>query len=260
MTYIGRAHAARPGAHPAGVEIAGTKGTRGTGENVSTYLLIGRRARVPRTPQIDDRWDACNKALHRECTPWIPFRELSEQALATTYRELRIDADPEDTVADSAGLLASMATWPLWPDVSADSLLGLPPERLGLLTNIDTAVLEMTAVMLLSIFDPPCVMTSETVQAYKQSADFYHRAGASIGHLAAWPHRRGTFEAHFNPGSPAFGWLVPATHVDNLGRGHPLLPAQSASSAPPSNRPSQRCDLRDRVNRAHQHDFSVQVA
>ncbi|MDQ6739609.1 MAG: hypothetical protein M3021_04370 [Actinomycetota bacterium] len=209
MTYIGRAHAARPGAHPAGVEIAGAKGTRGTGENGSTYLLIGRRARVPRTPQIDDRWDACNKALHSECTPWIPFRELSEQALATTYRELRIDADPEDTVADSAGLLASMATWPLWPDVSAD---------------------------------------------------FYHRAGASIGHLATWPHRRGTFEAHFNPGSPAFGWLVPATDVDTLGPRPPFAAAQSASSAPPSNRPPQRCDLRDRVNRAHQHDFSVQVA
>ncbi|MCY0904021.1 hypothetical protein [Arthrobacter sp. H14-L1] len=81
---------------------------------------------MPRTPQIDDRWDACNNAPYRECAPWIPLRELSEQAPASTYRELRIDADPDDTVSDSTDVLARMATWRRGR-MCRNSLLGLPP-------------------------------------------------------------------------------------------------------------------------------------
>lgn len=62
-----------------------------------------------------------------------------------------------------------MASWPDVPKFPPRTA----PERRGLLTSIDTAALEMTAVMLLGIFDPHRVMTPEIVQAYKQSADSY---------------------------------------------------------------------------------------
>ena len=35
--------------------------------------------------EVYDRWDAANKALQRDCTTWVPFAELSAQALAATY-------------------------------------------------------------------------------------------------------------------------------------------------------------------------------
>ncbi|MDP9466873.1 MAG: haloacid dehalogenase, partial [Actinomycetota bacterium] len=48
--------------------------------------------------EVYDRWDATNKALQRDCLTWVPFAELSRQALAATYVELGVPGSPEDDV------------------------------------------------------------------------------------------------------------------------------------------------------------------
>ena len=134
--------------------------------------------------QVYDRWDAANKKLHGQVPRWRPFVELAEEALTAVYAELAVHGDP---AADCAGLLESMAQWPLWPDVT-DAALSKIGTRLGLLSNIDDYLLAGTAPLRLGCFDPDLVLTSQRLRAYKPSPTFYRAAVQRVGplvHIAA---------------------------------------------------------------------------
>lgn len=145
---------------------------------------LGRDWAVPPDAVATD-WDARTKELHRLGGPWRPHATLAAEALTETYRELWLAGDPD---ADCRGLLASMADWPLWPDVAALDPGAWSGLRVGLLSNTDDALLRPTAAARLPVVDADLVVTSETVRAYKPAAAFYHRARARIGphvHVAA---------------------------------------------------------------------------
>lgn len=145
------------------------------------FAGLGNARSWPCTPgAVYDRWDAHNKLLQLRCTRWRSFAELAEEALSTTYRDMNLTGSARQ---DSARLLAGMSTWPLWPDVSAEALSRVNGGRLGLLTNIDDGLLEPTAVMRLGVFDPQYVITSQSVRAYKPSAEFYRRGVERMGPL-----------------------------------------------------------------------------
>jgi 2-haloacid dehalogenase len=152
----------------------------------ATQFLAGLRRDWPVAPEaVATAWDTRTKELHRLGGAWRPHAALAAHALTATYQELGLVGDP---AADCQGLLASMAQWPLWPDVAAldpDSWTGL---RVGLLSNTDDALLRPTAAARLPMVETDLVVTSETLQAYKPATVFYRRARERIGpyvHVAA---------------------------------------------------------------------------
>jgi 2-haloacid dehalogenase len=131
--------------------------------------------------ELYDTWDAANKENHRAVERWVPFGDLSVLAMRAALKKLGLPGDNADSM--SSDLLDSMADWPLWPDVSAESLGELPASGLGLLSNIDDELLAGTAAMRLGVFDPDLVVTSQRAQAYKPAPGLYHRAAELLGHF-----------------------------------------------------------------------------
>jgi 2-haloacid dehalogenase len=133
--------------------------------------------------QLYDRWDAANKASQRDLTEWVPFAEHSRRALAATYADLHLDGDAD---ADSAVLLGSVGTWPLWPDVAAGLAALAERHRVGVLSNVDDVVFARTRVAPLVADD--AVLTSERLRAYKPGPGIYRkaleRAGGRLVHVA----------------------------------------------------------------------------
>jgi 2-haloacid dehalogenase len=129
--------------------------------------------------ELYDRWDALNKERHRATVHWVPFAELSALALESAFAEFALPWD--DAPELSSALLESMVDWPLWPDVSASSLEALGATGLGLLSNIDDALLAGTAAVRLGVFDPDFIITSQRARAYKPSPALYGYATELLG-------------------------------------------------------------------------------
>jgi 2-haloacid dehalogenase len=130
-------------------------------------------------PELYDRWDADNKESHHVVNGWLPFAELSALAMRATLSKLGLPDDNADSI--SSDLLDSMTDWPLWPDVSAESLGGIPASGLGLLSNIDDVLLAGTAAIRLGLFDHDLVVTSQRARAYKPAPALYQRAAELLG-------------------------------------------------------------------------------
>lgn len=167
--------------------------------------------------QLYAAWDRRHKQLQAGCRVWVPFAELARQALA-------------DIVGDGApieALWASLPSWPLWPDV-ADTIPRLAQRyRVGVLSNVDDALLARTQVAALPV-DPGLILTSERLRLYKPSTAFYRAAADTLSepftHVAASARDvRGALEAgidtirivrpghHLDPDGPR-----PAREINNL--------------------------------------------
>lgn len=138
--------------------------------------------------RLYDLWDTHNKASQAELETWIPFAEHCRRALAATYLELRRAADADD---DAVRLLASVADWPLWPDVTEQLTALARGHRIGILSNVDDAVFARTRVADLvddGVIAQDAVLTSERLRAYKPHPEIYRRAlqaaGGDLLHIA----------------------------------------------------------------------------
>ncbi|WP_426517444.1 hypothetical protein ACPPVQ_00310 [Diaminobutyricibacter sp. McL0618] len=170
--------------------------------------------------ELFDQWDRLNKELHRTERAWSSFTELSRRALGSVYSEAGLPA--RDAGRDSDALLESMADWPLWPDVSVSTLSAVGVNRLGLLSNIDDALLKQTAAQRLGVFDQHLIVTSERMRAYKPNRSLYERAGELLGdytHIASSARDvRGALSA----GIPCIRLARAGHHIDPEGPTPPL--------------------------------------
>jgi 2-haloacid dehalogenase len=137
--------------------------------------------------RLYEEWDRRNKASQRDEPEWISFAEHCSRALAGTYDDLGLDGDAQE---DAAGLLRSVGSWPLWPDV-AEGLPALAARyRVGILSNVDDDVFARTAVagLVAAVADDDAVLTSERLRAYKPGPEIYRRAreraGGELIHVA----------------------------------------------------------------------------
>lgn len=145
----------------------------------ATAFLAGLTSSWPVDPaEVALVWDARTKHLHRTTRAWQSHAELAARALTATYTALGVRRNARD---DAAGLLGSMADWPLWPDVAALDPAAWDGLRVGLLTNCDDDLLAGTRARALRWVDPALVVTSEALRAYKPAADFYTRARRRTG-------------------------------------------------------------------------------
>ncbi|ANY09891.1 haloacid dehalogenase [Pseudonocardia sp. HH130630-07] len=139
--------------------------------------------------QLYDEWDRHNKAAQKNVdtrTGWTSFRTLSRDALATAYTALGLAADPE---ADIDRVQRSVAEWPLWPDIPDGIRAVAEHARVGILSNVDDALVTTTRAH--RLVDPGLVLTSQRLGAYKPDAALYRRARDLLGegfvHVAASP-------------------------------------------------------------------------
>jgi 2-haloacid dehalogenase len=135
--------------------------------------------------ELYDRWDGHNKAAQRTARPPVTFRDLSGSSLARAYEELGLQADVD---ADLTALQASVADWPLWPDVAAGVAAVATRHRVGILSNVDDDLARTTRAH--ALVDPTLVLTSQQLGAYKPSPELYVAAAAAVAperlvHVAA---------------------------------------------------------------------------
>ncbi len=145
--------------------------------------LAAERGWAATGEQLYDAWDARNKASQRNTEEWLSFAEHSRRALADAYADLDV---PGDATADTATLLASVGSWPLWPDTRAGLAAIARVFPVGVLSNVDDALFARTAVAALVPDD--AVLTSERLRAYKPAPAIYRRAleraGGRLVHVA----------------------------------------------------------------------------
>ncbi|MBK5248451.1 MAG: HAD-IA family hydrolase [Actinomycetales bacterium] len=145
--------------------------------------------------QVYDTWDRLNKAAQAATTTWVPYAELAEQALDRAYGKLGLDGD---VATDVAVLLESQAQWPLWPDAAAGLRRISAGRRVGILSNVDDALVARTRAA--AHFAPELVLTSERLGVYKPDPRIYERArdacGGELVHVATSARDvRGSLEA-----------------------------------------------------------------
>jgi 2-haloacid dehalogenase/putative hydrolase of the HAD superfamily len=146
------------------------------GGSAAFDTLARDRGWAVRGEELYDGWDARNKAAQRDCAGWVPWREPAVTALATTYADRELSADP---AADVEVLVASMPAWPTWPDVANGLPRLAPAYRVGLLSNVDDDLFERTAAA--PLVDPEVVLTSQRLRAYKPHSAIYRRARSAVG-------------------------------------------------------------------------------
>lgn len=122
-------------------------------------------------------WDARHKALQAACTGWVPFTELGRQALADVVSDAGLSGDVD---AAAARLWDCVGDWPLWPDAEEGVARLSEQHRVGVLSNVDDALLARTRVATLRL-DPELLLTSERLRAYKPDPAIYHAARAAAG-------------------------------------------------------------------------------
>lgn len=128
--------------------------------------------------QIFDTWDALNKTAQRDCLEWVPYVDLAASALARCYDQLGIVGRPTH---DFSVVLESMPDWPLWPDVPAVLPQLAMRYRIGVLSNVDSAVFVRTRAA--PFFAAEHVFTSERLGVYKPNPAIYDRAQQSCSTL-----------------------------------------------------------------------------
>ena len=133
-----------------------------------------------------DAWDARNKALQREARAPQTFAEVSREALRIAYADLGL-ADG-DAAEDLARLHATIADWPLWPDIASGVRVVAGIARVGLLSNVDDHLARRTRAA--ALVDPALMLTSERLGAYKPDPAIYRGAVETVApeplvHVAA---------------------------------------------------------------------------
>ena len=118
-------------------------------------------------------------------------------------------------------LWASLADWPLWPDVDHGVRELARSHRVGLLSNIDDALLARTRLASLP-FAPDLVITSQRVRQYKPNPGLYHAAHRIAAPLSCTsPPPPATSAAPCRPMSTPSASSGPATTSTPPGRDPP---------------------------------------
>jgi 2-haloacid dehalogenase len=145
--------------------------------------LADQRDWPVRGDDVYDDWDVRNKRAQTHARPGVSFAELAERALVASYEHLVLSGDAP---ADCIELLASVADWPLWPDVAPTLETLADRYRLGILSNIDDNILVSTKLW--PLIGPVNALTSQRLGCYKPDPNIYIIARDKFGvrlHIAA---------------------------------------------------------------------------
>ena len=147
-----------------------------TGGSAALSALAGTHGWPVTGAALYETWDQLNKASQANNRTWVPFAEHSRKAMANTYATYDLDGDP---VTDTERLLHSVTAWPLWPDVTHGLASLTGRHRVGVLSNVDDDIFQVTGVA--PLIRPENVLTSQRLGCYKPSPEIYRRAAEAAG-------------------------------------------------------------------------------
>ena len=181
--------------------------------------IAGRQRWALRGEALYQAWDREHKRLQRKCVRWEPFAALGRRALVQVLDEHRLRGDVDAAMTE---LWASLGDWPLWPDVARGVRELARAHRVGLLSNIDDALLARTRLASLP-FAPDLVITSQRVRQYKPNPGLYHAAHTIAGpsFVRTSPPPPATSAAPWRPVSTPSTSSDPATTSTPPGRDPP---------------------------------------
>lgn len=153
-------------------------------------------------------------AAHAEIEPRVQaegFRSYAEVLRETAFR-----AGPRlgwpISRERAAFLAASLGSWPPFPDTNpALERLAAAGYRLGILSNVDDALLAATRRTLVAAFEP--IVTAEQVRSYKPAPGHFLEARRWIGG-ASWLHAA---QSWFHDVEPAAALGIPVAWVNRKG-------------------------------------------
>lgn len=143
-----------------------------TGGALTFDAIAARRGWSWSGAEIYDAWDSRNKRLQAVSRPSDTFHDIAGHALGAAYSAL--GAAPDHVDADLSALEASMAEWPLWPDVAGELPLVADLAAVGILSNVDDGLARSTAAH--TLIDRRLLLTSQRLGAYKPNAAIYRAA------------------------------------------------------------------------------------
>jgi 2-haloacid dehalogenase len=121
-------------------------------------------------------FDVRNKQLHAGADGTETFRELAGRAMADVHAAHALTGDPAATTDE---LLASIPTWPHWPDVPEGlRAVAAAGHRIALLSNIDD---DLLVGLDLGGVEVATRITSQGARSYKPAAGIYDHARAQLG-------------------------------------------------------------------------------
>lgn len=118
-------------------------------------------------------WEEVQFALISE--PWQPYRQVLRQSLLDTFR--RRDIELEETDADRFG--REIGSWPPFADTCPVLERLKPHWKLGILSNIDDAMLQQSCRQLGVAFEE--LISAEQVQSYKPHTPHFEEAIKRFG-------------------------------------------------------------------------------
>lgn len=131
-----------------------------------------RAGKVVRPPEWLRAWEPIQFAM---LSPWRPYAEILADSFALTMRALELES-----FADGGpGLARSLAEWPLFPDTSSSLRRLARRRRLGIVSNIDRALLAETLGRLMAPLS--MAATAEEARAYKPDPAPFHLALERLG-------------------------------------------------------------------------------
>ena len=183
-----------------------------TGGSRAWQAVADRRGWPVPGEVLYDEWDRRNKAAQKDCVPWQPWRVPATAAWRRTCEVLGLAVTDPGVEADVEAFAATMADWPLWPDVAE----GLPRltrvARVGLLSNVDDALFARTAAS--SLVDPEVALTSERLGAYKPQPEIYLRARERLGDVVHVPTSARDVRGALEAGIPVVRLRRPGHELD----------------------------------------------
>ena len=195
-----------------------------TGGSRAWQSVADRRGWPVPGEELYDEWDRQNKAAQQACVPWQPWRVPATAAWRRTCEVMGLagtdidagaglEADAEaELEADVEAFAATMADWPLWPDV-ADGLPQLARvARVGLLSNVDDALFARTAAA--PLVDPGVALTSERLSAYKPHPEIYLRARQRLDDVVHVPTSARDVRGALEAGIPVVRLRRPGHELD----------------------------------------------
>lgn len=139
---------------------------------IREFLMSRFRIPRPRAMAMFKAWE--EEQFGRIQAPYRRYREIMAESLAEVCEALGLPYK----VQDLADFVANLLSWPIYPDVEA--LERLKPRQVGILSNMDTDLLEAT----IARFPVDCVdffISAEMIQSYKPARTHFDKAIEAVG-------------------------------------------------------------------------------
>jgi 2-haloalkanoic acid dehalogenase type II len=175
---------------------------------VDAFRMMAQRLGVSPSPAAEIL------ALHAEIEPAVQQGTYTSYARVLELVALEMAARLGWRLAegDEAFLPESLPRWPAFPETNPalERIIGIGC-RLGILSNIDDALLDATRKQFTVDFD--VVVTAQQVRSYKPAHSHFHTARSAVG-SRGWVHAA---QSYFHDVCPAVALGIPVVWVNRLG-------------------------------------------